>query len=95
MAESTPLMSPWLFNFSQGNLIQRIQYDANNNAIYIGWAQPGTLATDAAWRIVQNTYTSPNGTPVFTVSGFPGDANGNPSCAFAFVWNNAATYSYS
>lgn len=85
----------WNFAYSQGNFIQRIDYDANNNAIYLGWAQPGTLTTDSNWRIVQNTYTSPNGTPVFTSSGFPGDANGNPSCGFAFQWSNRANYVYS
>lgn len=95
MSQQNLSMSPWLFNFSQGNLIQRIQYDVNNNPIYIGYAAPGTLNTDPYWRIIQNTYTSPNGTPVFTSSGFPSDASGNPSCAFVFIWNNAATYSYS
>ena len=85
----------WQFVFNQGNLIQRIDYDANNNAIYIGFAQPGTLTTDPYWRIVQNTYTSPNGTPVFTSSGFPGDANGSPSCAFSFQWSARASYTYS
>jgi hypothetical protein len=92
MAESTPLISPWQFNYTQGNLITRIDYDANSNAIYQGWAQPGTGNSDLAWRIIQNTY---DGSNRFTASGFPGDANGNPSCAFSFSWTSRATYTYS
>lgn len=95
MASSLPSTQTWLFNYVQGNMITRIDYDVNNNAIYLGWAQPGTLASDSAWRIKQLTYTSPNGTPVFTSDGFPGDANGNPSCAFSFIWNSRASYTYS
>jgi hypothetical protein len=93
MAESTPLMAPWIFNqFAPGNLIIRLDYDVNLNAIYQGWAQPGTLTSDAAWRIVQNTYGASS---QFLSSAFPGDVNGNPSCAFAFVWDNRTTYAYS
>lgn len=85
----------YVFDNSQGNLIQRIGYDANDNAIYIGWAQAGTLSSDAGWRIVQNTYTTVNSTPVFTSSAFP-QINGKPSGAFSFVWDNRATaYTYS
>lgn len=84
----------YVFDYSQGNLIQRIDYDANNNAIYIGWAQPGTATSVAGWRIVQNTYTSPNGTPVFTNSGFP-QISGQPSGAFSFIWDNRASLTYS
>lgn len=92
MAQSTPLMSPWLFNYSQGNLVQRIDYDANSNAIYIAWAQPGTLASDAGWRIIQNTY---DGSNRFIQSAFAQDTNGSPSCAFSFIWNNRASLTYS
>ncbi len=75
------------FNYSQGNYIQRIDYDANSNAIYLGWAQAGTSTSAATWRIVQNTY---DGSNRFTGSGFP---NGSPS--FTFVWDNRASLSYS
>lgn len=92
MAESLPLISVWQFGYTQGNLITRIDYDASSNAIYQGWAQPGTANSDAAWRIVQNSYDVSNR---FTGSGFPGDVNGNPSCAFSFVWNNRAGLVYS
>lgn len=76
------------FNYSQGNYIQRIDYDSNSNAIYLGWAQPGTATSETKWRIVQNMY---DGSNRFTGSGFPG---GSP--AFGFSWDARATsYSYS
>lgn len=74
------------FNFTNGNLIQRIEYDAQQQAIYIGWAAPGASESSAKWRITQNTWTS----NLFVSSGFPG---GSP--AFNFVWANRASYSYS
>lgn len=74
------------FNYSQGNFIVRQDYDVNNNAIYIGWAQPGTLTSESTWRILQQTF---NGSNLMTVTGF---ANASP--AFAFVWDNRSTYSY-
>lgn len=90
MAQSLPLAA-WPFNYSQGNYITRIDYDANSNAIYQGWAQPGTATSAASWRIVQNTY---DGSQRFTGSGFP-QVSGSPSCAFSFAWDSRATYTYS
>lgn len=85
MATSGPIITGY---FDQGgsNYIQRIDYDGSGNATYLGWAQAGTVTSDAKWRIVQNTY---DGSNRFTVSAFP---NGSPS--FTFVWDNRATYSY-
>lgn len=91
MAQSSPLSVPWQFNLTQGNLIIRVDYDTNSNAIYQGWAQPGTLASDSTWRLVKNTYDASSR---LTTNGFPGDANGSPSCAFSFIWNNRTTYTY-
>lgn len=86
MATSGPINTGY---FDQGgsNYIQRIDYDASSNAIYIGWAQAGTATSLAKWRIVQNTY---DGSNRFTGSGFPG---GSPS--FSFIWDNRASLSYS
>lgn len=91
MVANTPLQT-YVFDYSQLNFIVRIDYDANSNAIYQGWAQPGSATSDSTWRIVQNTY---DGSNRFTGSGFPQNANGSPSCAFAFVWDNRASLSYS
>lgn len=84
----------YVFDSAHENLIQRIDYDANDNAIYIGYAQAGTAASAAGWRLIQNTYTTVNATPVFTSSGFP-QLSGQPSGAFSFIWDNRATYTYS
>ena len=71
------------FNYSQGNYIQRVDYDANGNAIYLGWATPGTLSSEPKWRIVQNTY---DGSGRFIQSGF---ALSSP--AFIHIWDNRAS----
>lgn len=81
-----------VFNYSQGNYIVRVDYDGNSNAIYQGWATPGTATSEAKWRLIKNTY---DGSNRFTGSGFPQDANGNASCGFAFVWDNRASATYS
>jgi hypothetical protein len=86
------MKDPFVFDYSQLNLIQRTDYDANSNAIYEAWAQPGSATSSSVWRIVKNTY---DGSNRFTASGFPQDANGNPSCAFGFIWDNRTTYTYS
>lgn len=81
----------WVFDFSQGNLIQRVAWDSNGNAIYMGWAQAGTSESASEWRIVQNTYDASN---QFTGSGFPNVGN-HPSVAFSFKWSDRTTYTYS
>lgn len=85
MVTSGPIVTGY---FDQGglNYIQRIDYDANSNAIYLGWAQAGTSNSDARWRIIQNTY---DGSMRFSASGFP---NGSPS--FSFVWDDRASLVY-
>jgi hypothetical protein len=74
------------FNYAQGNFIQRVAYDANSNAEYIGWAAPGTATSDSKWRIIKNTYDVSNR---FTGSGFP---SGSP--AFTYVWDSRAGYTF-
>jgi len=86
MSSNVPL-STWVFDQGGSNFIQRIDYDINSNAIYLGWAQAGSATSDSTWRIIQNTY---DGSNRFTGSGFP-----SGSCAFNFVWDNRTTYSYS
>jgi hypothetical protein len=85
----------WEFYAAQGNFITRMGYDGNNNAAYMGFAQPGSLDTDSSWRIVNTTYTLLAGTYYQSSTGFPQDANGNPSCGFNFQWNLRTTYTYS
>lgn len=64
-----------------------IAYDASNNPIYVGEANPGTAESATGWRIKKITY----------------DANNNPTnvqwadgnTKFDNVWDDRASYSYS
>jgi len=64
-----------------------LDYQGGTNPIYIGRAEPGAAPTDPVWAIQRLTY----------------DGNGNPtnvqwasgSIAYAFVWNDRTTLSYS
>lgn len=63
-----------------------IEYNADNNPIYIGEALPGTAKNATEWRIRKIIY----------------DANQNPidiqwansSKKFEFIWDNRANYTY-
>ena len=46
----------------------KIEYDANNNPIYIGDAIPSSLTTAAVWRIKKLTYDINNGQMVTQIS---------------------------
>lgn len=64
-----------------------LEFDGNNNPIYIGRAPAGSAKTDAVWQIRRLTFDGNNN---------PTDikyANGSPE--FAFVWNDRASFSYS
>ena len=68
------------------------EFDANNYPIYIGWAFPGALVSDAKWQIQKLAY----------------DANGNLTSQrwakrsdepinndqFNKTWDDRATYNY-
>lgn len=75
-----------IFDLTQANYIQRVDYDSNSNAIYIGWARAGALDSDSFWRIVRNTYDGQNR---FIASAFP---EGSPS--FNYTWDNRASLAY-
>lgn len=72
----------WLSQFKT-----RIAYDANNNPIYVGEAEPSTLTSATGWRIKKITY----------------DANNNPTQIdwadgnnhMDNIWDNRTDYTYS
>lgn len=70
-----------------GNNKQACVNNANGQVIYLGYAQPGTAKTAAAWQIRKITYDA-NG--AMTDVEFAEGSN-----AFNKVWNSYATYSYS
>lgn len=72
---------------SQGAYIMRIQYDASQNPIYVGQANPGTAEGTAGWQIKKITYDANNN---------PTDVSyANGSEGFSFKWSLRTTYTYS
>ncbi len=67
-------------------LLKRMDYNASNLPLYIGWAIPGTGAGDAAWLITKHTYSGNN----VTLIAF---ADGNTN--FDNIWNNRTSLNYS
>jgi len=67
-------------------LTVKIQYDANDNPVYIGRADPGAAVTDAKWQIVRLTWdASGNCTDIQYANG---------SWEFKFQWSSRASYVY-
>lgn len=69
------------------NLNIQIEYDASNNPIYLGFAAPGALTTDAKWQIRYLTYDVSNNITSMTY------ASGTPN--FDKKWSTRDTYVYS
>jgi len=79
--------SAYLPAAAQGAYLVRIQYDASQNPIYIGYANPGTAESAAGWQIQKITYdVNNNPTEISYPSG---------SEAFSFKWSLRTTYAYS
>jgi len=77
----------WPFILGSTNFTMKFDYDGNGNQIYVGWAQTGSLSSDTAWRIMQQTF---NGSNQVTDIKWPGGSTG-----FGSVWDNRTTYTYS
>lgn len=68
-------------------LIGAYEYDANDNAIYVGEAAPGTSESSIGWRIKYITYDANNNA---TTTSW---ASGNPN--FDKIFDDRAGYTYS
>lgn len=69
------------------SLSKLIEYDANDNPEYIGEASPGTLSSQALWKITKITYdANSNPTEIFFADG---------DASHSKVWDDRATYTYS
>ena len=75
-----------VYSRDQG-LTQRTEYDASNNAVYIGRAEPGTAVETAKWNICKLTYDASNNMTELNW------ANGSDN--FEFIWNSRSGYTYS
>jgi len=69
----------------------KYDYDSNDNCIYIGKANIGTVTSVASWQIARLTWTAG------TVSGFNCTAQewADGDMAFDNIWDNRASLSYS
>jgi YD repeat-containing protein len=77
----------WPFIQGGTNYTMKFDYDASGNMIYTGWAQTGSATSDAAWRIMQQTF---NGSNQLTDVKWP-----NGSTAFNAIWDSrASAYTY-
>lgn len=70
----------------EGFFTQRFDYDANNNAIYVGRAKPGTASTDAFWQIQRLTYNANNLCTLIEWA--------NSRDLFDSIWDNRASLTY-
>lgn len=69
----------------------QVEYDGNNNAIYIGRARIGTATSEAYWQIQALSY---DGNDNLTDITWPQNSQGNPSGEYEFEWDERATYTY-
>lgn len=68
----------------------QIEYDGNNNPIYIGRAKVGTATSEVKWQISLLTYT---GTNLVSIT-WPQNSDGNPSSEYEFEYDERASYTY-
>ena len=85
--EELPFGSPWLLAVG---LIMNVGYNEDEEPLYIGEAKPGTLDSDAGWRIYRYDYVLVGGDLDMVGLRF---AEGNTK--FDKVWDNRADYEYS
>lgn len=71
----------------ESNYKQLIEYDVNNNPIYVGMAEPSTATGSLLWQIKKITYDASNNPTAVEW------ADGNDS--FDNEWDERATYTYS
>uniref|UniRef100_A0A7C3WXX6 Uncharacterized protein n=1 Tax=Dictyoglomus turgidum TaxID=513050 RepID=A0A7C3WXX6_9BACT len=71
---------------SEKEFTVRTEYDSASNLIYYGEAEPGSLESEAKWRIKKITWS---GSLLVDIKWANGDA------LFTKVWNDRATYNYS
>ena len=74
-----------VYSRDQG-LTQRVEYDVDNNAIYVGRAEPGSGESELKWQIYKMTYVSGNMTALNW-------AQGNDN--FNYSWTLRSSYTYS
>ncbi len=70
-------------------------YDANNNMIYEGWADPGVLSSEPKWAIRKATFDGNNNMIMERFAFASGSLlQGSKNTQKIFVWDNRTTYDY-
>lgn len=67
-------------------LISSIEFNVDNNPVYVGYAVPGSATSAAVWQIRKFTYVGTNPTAIRFAGG---------SRLFNAVWDDRASLSYS
>jgi len=83
MVENAGFDGIQLQRLNASNLNIQIEYDGSNNPIYLGFAAPGSLTTEAKWQIRYLTFDVNNNVTSMSY------ANGTPN--FDKKWNKRAT----
>lgn len=75
------------YPFSSSDIKTKVEYDANQNELYIGQAAPGSATDASCWQIRKMTYdANQNVTQVDFAEG---------KNDYAYAWDSRAGYSYS
>lgn len=72
-------------DYSEDHQTKQIEYDGNNNPLYIGFAKPGTATSDDEWLILKLTWSGSNVTAIE----YAGSA-----ASYDQVWDNRVSLSY-
>ena len=70
----------------------QIEYDGDNNPIYVGRARIGSSTGDTVWQIQSLAYDANDNLLSIT---WPQNSLGNASAEYEFEWDERATYTYS
>jgi len=65
--------------------IVNVEYDGDDNPIFVGYAEPGTADDEDHWLIQQLTWVAGNMTTLRFAEG---------KADYAFTWDSRAGYSY-
>jgi hypothetical protein len=71
---------------SEKEFTVRTEYDSESNLIYYGEAEPGSLESEARWRIKKMTWSGSNLVDIKWANG---------DTLFTKIWDNRVTYNYS
>ena len=63
---------------------KQVENDASGNAIYVGYARPGTATSATAWFITKQAYDGNNAITSQKIA--------NDSPGFKYAWTSRATY---